>query len=95
VPEDTVFVDTSNYYPGLDGHIEAVVDGRSRARGARSSWDARSTHLGNGYGSQGSALRAPGLDPANYTSFDAWVRYAQAAERGKVAFLFLPDFLGE
>ena len=52
-------------------------------------------HLGNGYGSQGSAWRAPGVDPANYTSFDAQVRYAQAAERGKFAFLFLPDFLGE
>ena len=39
-------------------------------------------HLGNGYGSQGSAWRAPGVDPANYTSFDAQVRYAQAAERG-------------
>lgn len=51
-------------------------------------------HLGNGYGSQGSAWRTPGVDPANYTSFDAQVRYAQAAERGKFAFLFLPDFLG-
>jgi FMN-dependent oxidoreductase (nitrilotriacetate monooxygenase family) len=50
-------------------------------------------HLGSGYGSQGSAWRAPGVDPANYTSFDAQVRYAQAAERGKFAFLFLPDFL--
>lgn len=52
-------------------------------------------HLGNGYGSQASAWRAPGVDPANYTSFDAQVRYARAAERGKFAFLFLPDFLGE
>lgn len=52
-------------------------------------------HLGNGYGSQTSAWRAPGVDPANYTSFDAQVRYARAAERGKFAFLFLPDFLGE
>ena len=50
-------------------------------------------HLGNGYGSQGSAWRAPGVDPSNYTSFDAHVRYAQAAERGKFAFVFLPDFL--
>jgi FMN-dependent oxidoreductase (nitrilotriacetate monooxygenase family) len=50
-------------------------------------------HLGNGYGSQGSAWRFPGVDPANYTSFDAQVRYARAAERGKFAFLFLPDFL--
>ena len=50
-------------------------------------------HLGNGYGSQGSAWRTPGVDPSNYTDFDAQVRYAQAAERGKFAFLFLPDFL--
>ncbi|MPY09170.1 NtaA/DmoA family FMN-dependent monooxygenase [Arthrobacter bussei] len=51
-------------------------------------------HLGNGYGSQSSAWRAPGVDPANYSSFDAQVRYAQTAERGKFAFLFLPDFPG-
>jgi FMN-dependent oxidoreductase (nitrilotriacetate monooxygenase family) len=51
-------------------------------------------HLGNGYGSQTSAWRAPNVDPANYTSFDAQVRYAQAAERGKIAFLFLPDSPG-
>lgn len=48
--------------------------------------------LGNGYGTQPDAWRAPGVDPANLTSFDAQVRYAQAAERGKFAFLFLPDF---
>ena len=28
VPEDTVVVDTSNFYPGLNGHIKAVVDGQ-------------------------------------------------------------------
>lgn len=50
--------------------------------------------LGNGYGTQNGAWRAPGVDPSNYTDFDALVRYAQAAERGKLAFLFLPDFLG-
>ena len=50
-------------------------------------------HLGNGYGSQGSAWRAPGVDSSNYTDFDAQVRYAQAAERRKFPFLFLPDFL--
>ncbi|MFF0905600.1 UNVERIFIED_CONTAM: NtaA/DmoA family FMN-dependent monooxygenase [Kocuria sp. CPCC 205316] len=49
--------------------------------------------LGNGYGSQPAAWRAPRVDPSNYTDFDAQVRYAQAAERGKFAFLFLPDFL--
>lgn len=50
--------------------------------------------LANGCGTQGTAWRAPGVDPNNYTNFDAQVRYAQAAERGKFAFLFLPDFLG-
>lgn len=47
--------------------------------------------LNNGYGSQAAAWRAPGVDPSNYTNYDALVRYAQAAERGKIAFLFLPD----
>lgn len=50
--------------------------------------------LGNAYGSQPHAWRMPGVDPANYTDFDAQVRYAQAAERGLFDFLFLPDFLG-
>ena len=48
-------------------------------------------HLGNGYGSQPGAWRMPGTDPRSYTSFDARVRQAQAAERGKFQFLFLPD----
>ncbi|BCW70708.1 NtaA/DmoA family FMN-dependent monooxygenase [Arthrobacter sp. NicSoilB8] len=51
--------------------------------------------LGNGYGMQGAAWRAPGVDASNYANFDAQVRYAQAAERGKFAFLFLPDFLAQ
>ena len=51
--------------------------------------------LGNGYGTQGAAWRAPGVDPSNYTNVDALVRYAQAAERGKFAFSFLPDFLAQ
>jgi FMN-dependent oxidoreductase (nitrilotriacetate monooxygenase family) len=33
----------------------------------------------------------PWVDPRNYASFDAKVRHAQAAERGKLQFLFLPD----
>lgn len=49
--------------------------------------------LGNGYGAHGAAWRGAGVDPSNYVDFDAQVRYAQAAERGKFAFLFLPDFL--
>lgn len=48
-------------------------------------------HLGNGYGSQPGAWRFPGVDPESYTSFDARVKQAQAAERGKFQFLFLPD----
>lgn len=50
--------------------------------------------FGNGYGSQPHAWRMPGVNPANATDFDAQVRYAQAAERGKFQFLFLPDGLG-
>ncbi|TDE00559.1 LLM class flavin-dependent oxidoreductase [Flavobacterium sandaracinum] len=48
-------------------------------------------HLGNGYGSQQGAWRMPGVDPKSYTSFDARVKQAQAAERGKFQFIFLPD----
>lgn len=48
-------------------------------------------HLGNGYGSQPDAWRMPGVDPRAYASFDAKVRQAQTAERGKFQFLFLPD----
>jgi alkanesulfonate monooxygenase SsuD/methylene tetrahydromethanopterin reductase-like flavin-dependent oxidoreductase (luciferase family) len=48
-------------------------------------------HLGNGYGSQPGAWRMPGVDPESYTSFDARVTQAQAAERGKFQFIFLPD----
>lgn len=51
-------------------------------------------HLGNGYGSQLGSWRMPGVDPENYTSFDARVRQAQAAERGKFQFIFLPDVPG-
>lgn len=48
-------------------------------------------HLGNGYGNLPGAWRATTVDPASYTSFDAKVRQARAAERGKLQFLFLPD----
>ncbi|WP_317619161.1 NtaA/DmoA family FMN-dependent monooxygenase [Chryseobacterium foetidum] len=46
---------------------------------------------GNGYGFQPGAWRTPGIDPTDYTSYDARVRHAQAAERGKFQFIFLPD----
>ncbi|MEC3909557.1 NtaA/DmoA family FMN-dependent monooxygenase [Sphingobium sp. CR2-8] len=48
-------------------------------------------HLGNGYGSLPGSWRMAGVDPLSYISFDAKVRQAQAAERGKLHFLFLPD----
>ncbi|QKJ94685.1 NtaA/DmoA family FMN-dependent monooxygenase [Agrobacterium pusense] len=48
-------------------------------------------HLGNGYGNLPGAWRASSVEPKSYTSFDAKVRHAQAAERGKLQFLFLPD----
>lgn len=48
-------------------------------------------HLGNGYGNLPGAWRAPSVDPTSYSSFDAKVRHARAAERGKLQFLFLPD----
>ncbi len=48
--------------------------------------------FGNGYGAQPGAWRMPGVQPTAYTSFDEQVRYAQAAERGKFQFLFVPDF---
>lgn len=48
-------------------------------------------HLGNGYGAQPGAWRMPGVDSQSYVNFDVLVQQAQAAERGKLHFLFLPD----
>ncbi|MHC5557878.1 NtaA/DmoA family FMN-dependent monooxygenase [Kocuria sp. U4B] len=48
--------------------------------------------LVDGYGTLPNAWRAPHVDPGNYTNIEANIRYAQAAERGKFAFLFTPDF---
>jgi FMN-dependent oxidoreductase (nitrilotriacetate monooxygenase family) len=48
--------------------------------------------LHDGSGSLNNAWRAPQVDPGNYADFEANIRYAQAAERGKFAFLFIPDF---
>ncbi|MBW3069998.1 MULTISPECIES: NtaA/DmoA family FMN-dependent monooxygenase [unclassified Actinomyces] len=50
-------------------------------------------HLGTGYGSQANAWRAPGVNPSAYADIEAQVRYARAAERGTLDFLFLPDNL--
>ena len=47
--------------------------------------------LANGYGAQPGAWRMPGVDPSAYTDMDALVRYAQAAERGKIQLVFLAD----
>ena len=48
--------------------------------------------LTDGYGVLKNAWRAPHVDPGNYTSIEANIRYAQSAERGRFAFLFTPDF---
>lgn len=45
----------------------------------------------NGFGNQAGAWRMPGADPTSYVDMDAFVRHAQAAERGKLQFLFLAD----
>ncbi|WP_229068801.1 NtaA/DmoA family FMN-dependent monooxygenase [Actinoplanes sp. DH11] len=48
--------------------------------------------LTSGYGNLAGAWRAPHVDPGNYASVEANIRYAQAAERGGFAFVFTPDF---
>lgn len=48
--------------------------------------------LHDGSGALNNGWRAPQVDPGNYAKFDANIRYAQAAERGKFTFLFIPDF---
>lgn len=45
----------------------------------------------NGFGNQAGAWRMPGVDPRSFGDMDAMVRHAQAAERGKLQFLFLAD----
>ncbi|MEE6295235.1 NtaA/DmoA family FMN-dependent monooxygenase [Georgenia wangjunii] len=47
--------------------------------------------VANGYGGQPGAWRFPGVDPSSYTDMDVLVRYAQAAERGKIQLIFLAD----
>lgn len=51
--------------------------------------------IGNVFGAQATSWMADNVDVRNYTNLDAHVRYAQAAERGKFQFLFLPDFLAQ
>jgi FMN-dependent oxidoreductase (nitrilotriacetate monooxygenase family) len=42
-------------------------------------------------GTQPDSWRAPGVDPAEYLEYDTRIRYARAAERGKLQFLFFPN----
>ncbi|GGW23442.1 LLM class flavin-dependent oxidoreductase [Streptomyces galilaeus] len=44
-----------------------------------------------GYGAEPGAWRLPGANLNSYTDMDQFVRYAQAAERGKVQLLFIAD----
>ncbi|MFD5140825.1 NtaA/DmoA family FMN-dependent monooxygenase [Streptomyces sp. NPDC058378] len=45
----------------------------------------------SGYGSEPGAWRLPGANLSSYTDMDQFVRYAQAAERGKIQLLFIAD----
>lgn len=47
--------------------------------------------FGNTSGTQPDSWRAAGVDPREYLDYDARIRYAQAAERGKLQFLFFPN----
>ncbi|WP_369179636.1 hypothetical protein [Streptomyces mutabilis] len=44
-----------------------------------------------GYGAEPGAWRLPGANLSSYTDMDQFVRYAQAAERGKIQLLFFAD----
>ncbi|MFP2906721.1 NtaA/DmoA family FMN-dependent monooxygenase [Pyxidicoccus sp. 3LFB2] len=50
--------------------------------------------LTNGYGAQPGAWRLPGVNLSSYTDMDEFVRFAQAAERGKLQLLFFADTPG-
>ncbi|WP_244206675.1 NtaA/DmoA family FMN-dependent monooxygenase [Streptomyces swartbergensis] len=45
----------------------------------------------SGYGAEPGAWRLPGANLSSYTDMDQYVRYAQAAERGKIQLLFFAD----
>ncbi len=45
----------------------------------------------SGYGAEPGAWRLPGANLRSYTDMDQFVRYAQAAERGKIQLLFFAD----
>jgi alkanesulfonate monooxygenase SsuD/methylene tetrahydromethanopterin reductase-like flavin-dependent oxidoreductase (luciferase family) len=45
----------------------------------------------SGYGAEPGAWRLPGANLSSYTDMDQFVRYAHAAERGKIQLLFFAD----
>ncbi|MFC9425721.1 NtaA/DmoA family FMN-dependent monooxygenase [Streptomyces sp. NPDC056987] len=45
----------------------------------------------SGYGAEPGAWRLPGANLSSYTDMDQFVRYAQAAERGRIQLLFIAD----
>ncbi|MFJ7949407.1 hypothetical protein ACIQ6K_38295 [Streptomyces sp. NPDC096354] len=45
----------------------------------------------SGYGAEPGAWRLPGANLSSYTDMDPFVRYARAAERGKIQLLFFAD----
>ena len=49
--------------------------------------------LGNNFGNDPATWRKPHVDPNSYTSIEATVAQARAAERGGLDFIFLPDRL--
>lgn len=49
--------------------------------------------LGNNFGVHPGAWRLPGIDPTSYTSIEATLTQARAAERGGFEFIFLADRL--
>jgi FMN-dependent oxidoreductase (nitrilotriacetate monooxygenase family) len=51
------------------------------------------TSVINGFGASPYAWLEPQVEPGDFTNIRALVRYAQAAERGKLDFIFLGDFL--
>lgn len=48
---------------------------------------------GNNFGNHPATWRKPHVDPKSYTDIEATVKQAQAAERGGLEFIFLPDRL--
>jgi 8-hydroxy-5-deazaflavin:NADPH oxidoreductase len=62
VPAETVVIDTSNYYPHINGQIEAVDNGQ-----VESVWNARAAGAPRGQGVE----RRPGRGPADHAATPA------------------------